>query len=227
MIRLGSRCCECRSLDGRIVTPISSAKITATNQDATSAMATTANKENVYSPAALRAKPIGTKPATVTSVPVSIGKAVDVYAKVAACTLSQPSSSFVIIVSIVIMPSSTRRPRAMIRAPSETRCKSIPETSIVMNTIPSTRGIENATTAPARKPRLRRLTASTIAIASHRASMNSLMECFTTELWSATSVGSIPTGSSAVIVAMAFLIFWPRIRISPPSRIETATPIAG
>jgi hypothetical protein len=30
----------------------------------------------VYSPAALCANPIGTKPATVTSVPVSIGKAV-------------------------------------------------------------------------------------------------------------------------------------------------------
>ena len=37
-------------------------------------MATTAKIEKVYSPAALRAKPIGTNPATVTSVPVSIGK---------------------------------------------------------------------------------------------------------------------------------------------------------
>jgi hypothetical protein len=44
----------------------------------TSAMATTAKIEKVYSPAALRAKPIGTKPATVANVPVSIGKAVEV-----------------------------------------------------------------------------------------------------------------------------------------------------
>ena len=41
-------------------------------------MATTAKIEKVYSPAMLRAKPMGTKPATVTSVPVSMGKAVDV-----------------------------------------------------------------------------------------------------------------------------------------------------
>src|SRR5262245_42651749 len=67
-----------RNVGGRIVTLITGAKITATNHDATSAMATTANSENVYSPAVLRAKPIGTKPATVTRVPVSIGNAVDV-----------------------------------------------------------------------------------------------------------------------------------------------------
>ena len=41
-------------------------------------MATTAKIEKVYSPAPLFAKPIGTNPATVTSVPVSIGKAVEV-----------------------------------------------------------------------------------------------------------------------------------------------------
>ena len=39
--------------------------------------ATTAKIEKVYSPAALRANPIGTKPAIVTSVPVSIGNAVE------------------------------------------------------------------------------------------------------------------------------------------------------
>ena len=62
----------------RIQTPSKGAKRTATTQEMTSAMATTAKIENVYSPAALRAKPIGTKPTTVTSVPVSIGKAVEV-----------------------------------------------------------------------------------------------------------------------------------------------------
>ena len=59
----------------RIAMPSSGAKITATNHDTTSAMPTTAKIENVYSPAALAAKPIGTKPAIVTSVPVSIGAA--------------------------------------------------------------------------------------------------------------------------------------------------------
>ena len=55
--------------------PSNGAKRTATNQDTISAIVTTAKIENVYSPAALRAKPIGTKPAIVTNVPVSIGNA--------------------------------------------------------------------------------------------------------------------------------------------------------
>ena len=55
--------------------PSMGAKITATNHDAMSAMATTAKSENVYSPAELAAKPTGMKPAMVTSVPASIAKA--------------------------------------------------------------------------------------------------------------------------------------------------------
>ena len=59
----------------RNATPSSGMKMTATSQDASTAMLTTAKIENVYSPAALLAKPIGTKPAIVTSEPVSIGNA--------------------------------------------------------------------------------------------------------------------------------------------------------
>ena len=62
----------------RIQTPSNGENTTATIQDANSAIATTAKIEKVYSPAALWAKPIGTNPATVTSVPVSMGKAVEV-----------------------------------------------------------------------------------------------------------------------------------------------------
>jgi hypothetical protein len=40
-------------------------------------MATTAKIEKVYSPAALRANPMGTNPATVTNVPASLGRAVE------------------------------------------------------------------------------------------------------------------------------------------------------
>ena len=59
----------------RSQTPSSGANRTATNHETMSAIVTTAKIENVYSPAALRAKPIGTKPAMVTKVPVSIGSA--------------------------------------------------------------------------------------------------------------------------------------------------------
>ncbi|MNR68491.1 hypothetical protein D3C85_1930880 [compost metagenome] len=59
-------------------TPSTGAKNTATNQDNSSATAITANRVKVYSPAWLSLRPMGTKPATVTRVPVSIGNAVEV-----------------------------------------------------------------------------------------------------------------------------------------------------
>src|SRR6185437_894254 len=71
-------------------TPRRGANSTATNQETTRAIVTTAKIENVYSPAALRAKPIGTKPAMVTKVPVSIGIANVLYAKDAASSLLSP-----------------------------------------------------------------------------------------------------------------------------------------
>src|SRR5207302_8650175 len=83
----------------RTQTPSKGVKRTATIQDMINAMATTAKIEKVYSPAALRAKPIGTNPATVTNVPVSIGKATEVQAKLAACSLSSPCSSRMTIIS--------------------------------------------------------------------------------------------------------------------------------
>jgi hypothetical protein len=55
--------------------PSSGAKMTATNHETISAMLTTAKIEKVYSPAELRANPIGTKPAAVTNEPVSIANA--------------------------------------------------------------------------------------------------------------------------------------------------------
>ena len=58
-----------------MATPRSGANTTATNHDTISAMLTTAKSENVYSPAELAAKPTGTKPAMVTSVPASIANA--------------------------------------------------------------------------------------------------------------------------------------------------------
>ena len=76
---IGPGSSECATLGFlRIQTPSNGANRAATIQDAISAMATTAKIEKVYSPAALRAKPMGTNPAIVTSVPVSLGKAVEV-----------------------------------------------------------------------------------------------------------------------------------------------------
>ena len=59
----------------RMTTLSRGAKITATSQDTSSAMVTTANRVKQYSPAELAAKPIGTKPAMVTTVPASMATA--------------------------------------------------------------------------------------------------------------------------------------------------------
>ena len=74
-------------------------------------MLTTAKIENVYSPAELLAKPIGTKPAAVTNDPVNIGNASVLYANVAACSLVSPWARREVMTSIVVMASSTRGPR--------------------------------------------------------------------------------------------------------------------
>ena len=146
---------------------------TATNHDAASAMPTTQKMPPVYSPTAELARPIGMKPAAVTSVPVSIGNAVEVQAKDAARSRSQPCSSFTTIISVAMIASSTRSPSAMMSAPSVTRCKSRPRNAIAMKTIASTSGTEVATTKPARQPSDRKLTASTIASASTKERVNS------------------------------------------------------
>ena len=104
-----------------------------------SAITSTQNIELAYSPVEELAKPTGMNPAAVINVPVSMGKAVDSQAKVAAFTRSKPCSIFTIIISTAMMASSTRSPRAIISAPSEMRCKSTPSIFMKMKTTASTR----------------------------------------------------------------------------------------
>ena len=118
-------------------------------------MATIQKMPPAYSPTAELAKPMGRKPTAVTSVPVSIGKAVDSQAKDAARMRSQPCSIFTTIISTAMMASSTSSPSAMIRAPSVMRCRSIDIAFITMNTIASTSGTDSATTMPVRQPKRR------------------------------------------------------------------------
>src|SRR5215469_34386 len=146
-------------------TPSSGANRTATNQDTINAIVTTAKIEKVYSPAELLAKPIGTKPAAVTKDPVNIGNANVRYANVAASSLLSPAANREVMTSTVVIASSTSSPRAMISAPSEIRCRSIAVNCMTGNTMASVNGIERAMTAPARNPRLTKLTAMIIAMA--------------------------------------------------------------
>ena len=98
---------------------------------------------------------------------------------------------------------------------------------MIGKTIASVSGIDSATTAPGRTPRLTKLAAMMMRIACHSEVVNSLMAWSTVTAWSATRVGSMPIGSSAVISAIARSMLRPSARMSPPSRIAIARPIAG
>ena len=84
----------------------------------------------------------------------------------------------------------------MISAPREMRCKLRSIASIPKKTMARTRGMEIATTRPALRPRLRKLTTSTITIASRRALVKPPIASRTTSGWSETSLSSMPTGKS-------------------------------
>ena len=115
----------------------------------------------------------------------------------------------------------------MISAPSEMRCRSMFATSMTANTIASVSGIASATTVPGRIPRLTKLQARMITIACQSEVRNSLIAVSTVTAWSATSVGSMPTGRLALMSAISLRMFSPSARMSPASRIAMASPIAG
>ncbi len=138
-----------------------------------------------------------------------------------------PCSILVAIISTEMMASSTSRPSEMIKAPSEMRCRSMPESFIIRKVTASTRGMDNATTRPVRKPRLKKLTASTMTTASSSVCMNSSTERFTTSGWFEYWCTSMPTGRSRLTLLNAFSRSSPSCRMSPPLAIDTASATAS
>ena len=65
-------------------------------------------------------------------------------------------------------------------------------------TMARTSGMDRATTSPALRPRLRKLTASTMTIASKSALVNPPMASRTTSGWSDTRLSSMPTGKRCI-----------------------------
>src|SRR5581483_1146747 len=142
-------------------------------------MADTSKMERVYSPVLDLASAMGRKPDTVTSVPVSIGNAVLVYANAAARVRLHPCSSFTAIISTAMIASSTSSPSASTSVPSETLFRPIPNRYMHNDVTASTIGMEITTTMPVRRPSETKLTTSTIATASATASTKSSTECLT------------------------------------------------
>ena len=84
-----------------------------------------------------------------------------------------------------------------------------------------------AMTSPGLTPRLMKLTARMMPTACHSEDMNSDMALSTVTAWSATRIGSMPSGSSAFAFSTAAVTFLPSVRMSPPSRMAMAMPMAG
>ena len=78
----------------------------------------------------------------------------------------------------------------------------MPLYSMNTKTMASTSGIEQATTSPARTPRLTKLTASTITTASNKALVKPPTASLTTTDWSDTVCTPTPTGRSLTMLSI-------------------------
>ncbi|MNN43371.1 hypothetical protein D3C81_1576050 [compost metagenome] len=102
----------------------------------------------------------------------------------------------------------------------------MPLYSMNTNTIASTNGIEQATTRPARMPRLTKLTASTITTASNNALVKPPTACLTTTAWSDTVWTPTPIGRSSITWSMRFFSAAPNTCMLPPAFMPMARPMA-
>ena len=126
---------------------------------------------------------------------------------------------------MAIMASSTNKPSARIKAPSEILCSPTSNRFMPAKVMASTSGMENATTRPVRKPREKKLTSRTIITASASTFMNSFTLRFTATGWSETFFSCIPKGKDFCKWANSASKFLPKARMSPPLRMDTAMPI--
>ncbi|MNE63144.1 hypothetical protein D3C80_1584750 [compost metagenome] len=102
----------------------------------------------------------------------------------------------------------------------------MPLYSMNTNTIASTSGIEQATTSPARTPRLTKLTARTITTASNRALVKPPTASSTTTDWSDTVCTPTPTGNWVTMRSIFSLSASPNTWMLPPAFMPMARPMA-
>ncbi|MNT56393.1 hypothetical protein D3C72_1936860 [compost metagenome] len=132
----------------------------------------------------------------------------------------------------------------MISEPSDTLCRPIPQYHMARKVAASTSGMVMPTTRPGRgstetrrhsgslplrmcRPRLKKLTASTITTASIRVCTNSLTEVATALGWSCTFARPMPAGRVGAILSTAARRFLPSAITSPPLRIEMPSATVG
>ena len=136
-------------------------------------MLTTAKSEKVYSPAELAAKPIGTKPAMVTSVPASIA--------IAYCLKAIGRGLHLFVAGGEPGHHRVRRRHGVVDEQRERDDQRAERNALHVDarddmpakTIASVSGIESATTRPARTPRLMKLTTRMMATDCHSEVMKS------------------------------------------------------
>ncbi|MNO32923.1 hypothetical protein D3C76_229280 [compost metagenome] len=103
----------------------------------------------------------------------------------------------------------------------------MPLYSMNTKTIASTSGIEQATTSPARTPRLMKLTTSTITTASNKALVKPPTASSTTTAWSDTICTPTPMGRLAVRLSIFACRALPKAWMLPPAFMAMPRPMAG
>ncbi|MNI27261.1 hypothetical protein D3C73_809920 [compost metagenome] len=126
-----------------------------------------------------------------------------------------------------MMASSTSRPSASTRVPSDTLCRPMPNMSMNSAVMASTTGIEITTTMPVRKPKDTRLTISTMATASATERRNSSTESDTASGMLETSVSVRPAGSWAFSFSKVVSSDSPRRTTSWPGCMVMPMPSTG
>ena len=147
----------------------------ASTQLNSSDMPQTSNKEPRYSPVESADRPMGANAATPMMVAASSGKRVLATAETADSLGVSPCLMRVIMPSVTTMALSTSIPIAIIMAPSEIRCSSIPRAAM-MPIVPVTVSISTAPTmTPARQPMNRHSAMMTVVIDAMRLTRNWLI----------------------------------------------------
>ena len=157
----------------------------------------------------------------------SKGMAGPLAASMAAFLRSMPFLIRTAIPSDTTIALSTIMPMAIINAPSDMRCKSIPIMAMGMNVARMVRTRAVPMIIPIRRPDGITSTARTMATASAKLIIKPLMDSLTSSDCQAMRVSSIPTGSVGINSSNLFSILLPVSTTFPPETLANWIAMAG
>ena len=187
----------------------------------------TQNKEPAYSPISVGDKPIALKARMPTTVPPSKGNCVPLTTAIAALWACSPFCMRTKMPSVTTMALSTSIPRAMIKAPSDTRCMAISSIYMAIKVPATVSNNTSPTITPLRQPINRISTSTTIATAAAKFSTKPSTASRTESDWYDTTCKSIPTGRCESNSFKRARTASPISTTLPPATWEIPRPMAG